>query len=823
MKFCFPFRTAAGAEYSSAAALFDLQQSEGSGHYLLGKNNFWHGGIHFTDKSIPHCKDREMIRCMADGEIVAYRLNSGYLQSLWQAQALQYSTSFCLVRHRYESPAAAASNNNAPARNALTFFTLYMHLAPFATYAGNREPYRIKISAKDLRARDQASLASTVLGTLNKNAELEVISLCEVKSGNSIYAFADAILRKGSAKDAGGVALAPGSRFWLAISKVTNSAQGSSKEMFAEFVRSEDARRPHWWPANNRVLVHSRVNARDKIGRDGARLGLIAVGSELEYDAASVQTLTLDGRSRRFAECRLLSGGYSDRTAPPPARFWVCIDADFVAVQAGDPVGLDKVVTCNIPVKAGDPLGYMGLYETAKAGGGKKSKHQVHIELFTGDPNLQAFLENRAGVSQGEKFLKLGAGTALFACDTRTPPGFAETDIKLDSPFMAPFGTGKTLKDANDVEWLQVDLTDDGHCMSGFVRVDAGEIITRHDWLKMGFQTVRAKSASESYLSKTVTSAFYQDLYKAVTGEPAPADRDNVRIALTGDENQEKWSKLIVKHPSEWKARSIDAQWSVLDLILRNTPDRRDHEKDRIDKSVWWDEVTGTVTELPKDGVVWHFHPIGMLTQLEKLSDSSFSRKVRAGQITYDAEGVENPNSKHFSRVIHWPETELSGVTLGRGYDMGSRTRQEVYDDLTAVGLPEYQVKKISLSAGMKGNRAKDFVDQYKVEIGEITLEQQVALFDLVYPAYVDRAKENYNKWTADQEGKVDWDNLKIPIREILVDFVYQGFTKGPRPMLAGMKNDPKILVGYIKNTPQISQYEPGRRRAAYLEKSMED
>src|SRR5690606_14139237 len=170
------------------------------------------------------------------------------------ALTLQYSTSFCLVRHRYESPAAATSNTDVPARNTLTFFSLYMHLAPFATYAGNREPYRIKITAKDLRVRDQASLDSAVLGTLNKNAELEVISLCEVKSGNIIYAFADAILRTGSAKGAGGVTLDPGSRFWLAISKVTNSVQGSSKEMFAEFVVSKDARRPQWWPANNRVL-----------------------------------------------------------------------------------------------------------------------------------------------------------------------------------------------------------------------------------------------------------------------------------------------------------------------------------------------------------------------------------------------------------------------------------------------------------------------------------------------------------------------------------------------------------------------------------------
>src|SRR5690606_37864313 len=156
--------------------------------------------------------------------------------------------------------------------------------------------------------------------------------------------------------------------------------------------------------------------------------------------------------------------------------------------------------------KAGDPLGYMGLYETAKAGGGKKSKHQVHIELFTGDPSLQAFLENRAGVSQGEKFLKLSAGTALFACDGNTPPSFSEAGGKLDNPFVVPFGTGKTLKDVNDVEWLQVDVIDGAQCKNGFIRVDAGDIITRHDWLKMGFQTVQAKSASDSYLSKSVAS-----------------------------------------------------------------------------------------------------------------------------------------------------------------------------------------------------------------------------------------------------------------------------------------------------------------------------
>ncbi len=38
--------------------------------------------------------------------------------------------------------------------------------------------------------------------------------------------------------------------------------------------------------------------------------------------------------------------------------------------------------------------------------------------------------------------------------------------------------------------------------------------------------------------------------------------------------------------------------------------------------------------------------------------------------------------------------------------------------------------------------------------------------------------------------------------------------------MKAGMKDDVDELIRYIENTPAISQYEPGRKRAAYLKKN---
>ncbi len=101
----------------------------------------WHGGIHITDATIPWCalstdsepekeycrelyKGEQFIRCMADGEIVAWRVCRDYESAAieWRGEKLFASTSFVLVKH-YIQPADNAESG-------LTFFTLYMNLAP---------------------------------------------------------------------------------------------------------------------------------------------------------------------------------------------------------------------------------------------------------------------------------------------------------------------------------------------------------------------------------------------------------------------------------------------------------------------------------------------------------------------------------------------------------------------------------------------------------------------------------------------------------------------------------------------------------------------
>lgn len=132
-----------GGEFSNLEEMLAHLEGEATGHWLIGRNGMWHGGIHITDTSTPWCalsgqsmneavdfpvpfKGEQPVRCMADGEVVAYRINRDYLSVPWYWGDLHYSGSFVLIRHRIQPGETAESG--------LTFYTLYMHLAPWLAY-----------------------------------------------------------------------------------------------------------------------------------------------------------------------------------------------------------------------------------------------------------------------------------------------------------------------------------------------------------------------------------------------------------------------------------------------------------------------------------------------------------------------------------------------------------------------------------------------------------------------------------------------------------------------------------------------------------------
>ncbi|QPR62218.1 lysozyme family protein [Serratia rubidaea] len=89
-------------------------------------------------------------------------------------------------------------------------------------------------------------------------------------------------------------------------------------------------------------------------------------------------------------------------------------------------------------------------------------------------------------------------------------------------------------------------------------------------------------------------------------------------------------------------------------------------------------------------------------------------------------------------------------------------------------------------------------------------------IFELIYPLYVARAKANYAKKIVGVSNVLPWDSLEQKVKDVLVDFVYQGFS-GERPMRSGMNNSRQEMISYIESNSVISSCEDGRHREKYL------
>ncbi|WP_182035655.1 glycoside hydrolase family protein [Enterobacter bugandensis] len=136
MKICYPIRNTSGQEFRSLDEVMRHIDGEAYGTWLLGANGLWHGGIHISDVSNPfsalnpdalNTGEPVPLQFMADGTVVAYRLNNEYLTAPYCGQQLRYSSSFVLVK-------SLCKPDPQKEKSWLEFYSLYMHLAPVADY-----------------------------------------------------------------------------------------------------------------------------------------------------------------------------------------------------------------------------------------------------------------------------------------------------------------------------------------------------------------------------------------------------------------------------------------------------------------------------------------------------------------------------------------------------------------------------------------------------------------------------------------------------------------------------------------------------------------
>ena len=136
-------------EIRDAQEYFRALSQAQDGFYPIGYNGQWHGGIHFGAETGTSLAQDVGIRCIADGEVIAYRIDDDYPTVEYQTCAAAiYSRGFVLIRHRLQLPPAprttqtganAQANTKTPpqAEPSLVFYSLYMHLRNWKAYASD--------------------------------------------------------------------------------------------------------------------------------------------------------------------------------------------------------------------------------------------------------------------------------------------------------------------------------------------------------------------------------------------------------------------------------------------------------------------------------------------------------------------------------------------------------------------------------------------------------------------------------------------------------------------------------------------------------------
>ncbi|WP_447825854.1 N-acetylglucosaminidase [Aeromonas salmonicida] len=611
MKFAFPILTATGEEFKDVKALTSLINGEQSGHYLLGNHNKWHGGVHISDKSAPWCKDKYPVRAIADGKVVAFRMMKDYLTSEYQGESLRYSNCFCLVQHEY-----CEINAETKAKNEFTFYSLYMHLLPWDKYQSAEKLVlkkgwnaRNSVPHANPDAEQQRVDAALPRFTLPKDTELEMDSSAPSQKGNvggKEYDFIKVIIKSklsnAQIKEAekAGVLVSEGSSVWIANSP-------DAVEMIKPNL-------PTWlFDQIEAELLKNMAGRADPVSDDksgcliaGSGSVSLPAGTKVQYDAHQLEFHWIGDKARKMARCNYVMPNIEGSPGSCGVA-WVCVEDEFIKAKALPPSHLGELYVLPSPVAiaAGETIGYLGLVETpGSLIGGKKSKHQVHLEVFTQDPRFDDVLANKAGTKGGATYAKVPAELVLYEKKKQDGKDLwaATGDKSLEELVESP----KLEKDATKQEWV---------CISSgkYVKKEQIELLSQHDWLKIGFKKVDG-SGSDGYLDPDTPPALFTNLVKSFdTDGNGELSSEEIQAALQNSSNAEKLHKLIVKHPSEWFEKSSASSYLWLDKLMTKIglPDFDllvDHEKQRIDKLEWMQSAAKL--KLGKD--IWHIYPMAM-------------------------------------------------------------------------------------------------------------------------------------------------------------------------------------------------------------------
>lgn len=534
------------------------------------------------------------------------------------------------------------------------------------------------------------------------------------------------------------------------------------------------------------------------------------------------KSFLLEQRPEPFALVQRLQDG-----KPAGDLFWVSIRPEYLEPDGECYVYLpdwmhsalnhgvfDDVVVPPVPlkvtVKAGDPVGFLGAQDLADEDNYPQiitTDYKAHIELLSLDEHVPDVVANVKGIKTGKQFIKLKLKRPLYlrngegeestfeqmSAITRADAGKI---IPRDATYPFTDKTGVTYFQIRPHTWVHQDDVEQlsQHDLAGLnfdcIKAEHTTDFTRtldERWLIDALKSIRSHFDGEKGPYSSQAGMFYDSLIRNAENRRPPdpyPDKSQDELLFgalhTNQMNIPEYARrLIVKHDSDWHSTREDTRWSSVFKVRDESPVVKMANGGFLDVTRWMDKVPPFASQRS----VWHFHPLEFLYVMSGNDDMDIKwLTVPKGQLTFDAEGNDNNDSPYFSRHIHWPGG-VSGITIGRGYDLGQQN--DPSSDFDFIELSQPLNNWLVESKGMSGLDAKNRYKSADSSISdyEITRKQQYDLFVITYNRLEADVKSicqkpdtirvyHPNPNTTPEQA---WNDIPEKIKEVLVDLRYRG------------------------------------------------
>jgi predicted chitinase len=455
LNWAYPFKAKAAEGENAANATPELYQQAlakaKDGFYPVGANGLWHGGVHFDDQTAG-LLDQTEIHCIAGGEIIAYRIDAKYPTSQYSdGQERSFSTGFVLVRHKLELPdVPAIANTNTESeqtdgtssnaetgsantqvnttadapREALTFFSLYMHLMDWNSYELPDAPTPPPFMGDTLYSLkpDKATNAFTGLRVRSEPGGSAIAVLpkgCKVRTGDA-HATSSKWVELLEVIDGQASPALTGSPLGWVFRSEMDATDDADTYLIGE-------------KAND--LEPSLLNVKGLSVRKGpnfrsAEVGHLPVGAKIRLEEGT-------GAYRKLVE--VVEGQSVDPHAGNSIhniKGYVHVES-LQGEQSKPEVGSVQVLANPREIKAGELIGHMGQYQNLNDA---QPRSLLHLEVFSCE-DVPAFIEKSRAIAQKlsadqKTLIKVHAGSSIkqpSEADTQIPAG-SDVGISADSP-----------------------------------------------------------------------------------------------------------------------------------------------------------------------------------------------------------------------------------------------------------------------------------------------------------------------------------------------------------------------------------------------------